>query len=148
MSHTGDLVRGVLQLLDTAGVGRYRPKTDPGPPWGDDEVALAANDLPAAPDRAVAVHAYDVSADSKLSESIKGLQVSMRGTRAWDDVEAIGDAVFDALQGLANHQLATGVYLELVTFQSGVPGGLDGNDRWEQVHNYYARTFRPSTHRT
>lgn len=143
MGFTVDLTRGLAEYLAAAGVGVVK---DTG--YLDSDLALVSKVLPQQPDRAVAIFPYPLTEDFSLSNSVTGVQFRIRGTTDPRDVENIGDQIFNVLHGRTSFDLSTGIHVVNAMFQSGAPGGLDGNSRWERLDNYYLTLHRPSQYRT
>lgn len=144
MAFTADLLGGLAQLLATRGVGTWKDTgvylvTDPNP------IVMSA--VPAAPDAVIVLSAYDVSSDPTQRHDLIGVQVRTRGTKDPRIVDALDDAVFDALQGLDDVTLSTGVRVLLAARQSSGPLGTDANGRHQRSSNYYLTAHRPSTNR-
>lgn len=143
MSFTGDLLDGVAQLLEDAGVGAYRATGA----YTAEETGIFLAGMPQTPDRAIVLATYDVADDASLSDSVIGLQVRCRGGSDPHDVETIAGAVFDQLHGRTAYQ-AGAVRVVQSLRQFGVPLGRDESNRWEHSGNYYLTVHRPSPHRT
>jgi hypothetical protein len=143
MSFTGDLLNGVGEYLQSCGVGAWRPT---GAAYTAGEVPIVRTGLPASPDLAVAIAAYDVMDDRFLNDSTVAVQVVCRGTRDVRDVETLTDGVFDALQGLTSTVLH-GVHVVQAYRASQALLGQDGNSRWQSSSNFYFDVARPTRHR-
>lgn len=143
MSFTGDLLNGLAQYLDDAGVGTYRPAGA----YAEGETAIVFAAMPPDPDRAIVLSDYPVTDDPSLSDSVIGIQIRTRGGVDPHDVTSISDALFDLLHG-ANAISFGPVHVVEIFRNSGIPMGRDENNRWEHSDNYYATVHRPSTNRT
>lgn len=144
MGYTRDALDGLATLLAGAGAGVYR---DSGA-YAAGEVGIVVGLVPQSPDRVVCLIPYPLTDDPTLSNSVMGLQVRTRSHTpdariAFDQA----DAVFDALQGLGDVDLAPGVRLHIATRTSGVPLGEDAQGRAEWSDNYQLTLDRPSAHR-
>lgn len=136
-----DLLDGLLQHLDTAGLLTYDPDGVTGDAFSDI--------MPAAPDEAVALALYGgAPVDSKLPYDEPSLQVRTRGgadprvarTRAW--------AIYGELNGLARAALPDGTWLVLCTAnQTPQTLGQDDLGRTEYVCNFSLTVHAPSAHR-
>ncbi len=141
---------GIALRLQAQGVGVWRPTTAYLP----DDVAITKTVLPQTPDQAIALAAYDVANAPSLSDTTLGLQVRSRGIRG--DVAggtSLGSLVFDALHGAHDFRLPSpdetpGVWVVQAMLRSSVSAGVDGNDRWSYIQNFYVDVHGPSPNRT
>lgn len=137
------LLTGLAELLDSAGVGTWSPGAPP--PAGD--VAITLIDLPQSPERIVCLTDYPIAADGRLQDVTIGVQVRVRGTTSPGVAADLRDGVFDALNGLGVTVLGTApdqVAVSAIDWQSELPLGPDQLGRHERVINYYVRCPRPS----
>lgn len=150
MSWTSDLLTGLAEHLAAQGVGTFNPtgvyasgqtgiyyavmppgdETDPG--W----------------DRAIVLTDYDPNGGNNSGDVAPRVQVRCRGLRN-DPLSAttIRDAVYDAIDGLA-HVTFGSVEVSGINHISGVPMGIDGNDRHERSDNYDIQARRVTALRT
>jgi hypothetical protein len=142
MSFMGDFLEGVAQYLDEAAVGSWRPDGA----YTAGEVPIVRTGLPAAPDRAIAVAAYDVTDDRVLNDSTLAVQLMFRGTRDIRTVEDLSDGAFDALHGLT-FTVLNGIHVVQAYRASQALIGQDSNSRWQSSSNYYFDVARPTRHR-
>ncbi len=145
MGFTTDLLAGLAQVLENAGVGAWRPD---GTAHTAAETPIVIASVPTAPDRVVVLTSYHVEADAVGNEDVIGVQARTRGTSDPRVVEDLDDAVFSAWQGLHSRTLTGGVRVTLVDFNSGAYLGVDSNGRHERSANYYVTAVRPSPNRT
>lgn len=138
-----DLLTGIGQLLDTAGVGKWLTAGT----YAADDVALTIDQLPSGHAQAVAMALYPVE-DSAGTDSIVGVQFWVRG-KPKDRLSSknIADSLFDALHGIESTTIA-GIPIIRVWRQSGANLGPDENDRQELSENYYVQLTRTGTHRS
>lgn len=144
MSATNDLMNGLIDHLVSTGVG---VKVVGTAVFQSTDTALVMETLPQTPDKAVAITIYPVTDDPTLSDSVAGIQIKARAPGP--DPQAVNDltdAVFDAFQNLSK-TLTTGIVIQQIARKSGVPLGLDKQMRRTRSENYYAKFWRPSTHR-
>ncbi|MFJ4847537.1 minor capsid protein [Streptomyces sp. NPDC088733] len=141
MGYTSDLVAGLAQLLDDAGIGAYRPN---GPPFTVGDTAIVLGNMPAAPDRVICLNPYPVE-DTGMPETITAVQFRIRCGADPTDVLDLADAVFDALDNRSRFTLGT-VPVDLAWRFSQLPWGADTVGREELTANYYLRTIRSQTH--
>ncbi len=140
MGFTVNLVTGLGELLDAAGVGSW------GGPWAAADTALVVDALPASPDKAVALTLYDVQ-DDATTDSIVGLQCRVRGSAgSRTDAKDILDVLFDTLHDLKNTTLG-GAPIVRIWKQSGTNLGPDSANRPEHTANYYIQLTRTGSHR-
>jgi hypothetical protein len=140
VGHTSSILTGLAELLDSAGLGVYRPDGV----YADDEVGIFLHRLPEAPDKAYAITPYPVE-DTGLTDVTDGIQIRMRAGPDPREVLDMADAVRDLLH-MRENTLAGGVRLALIWRQSQAPMGQDAHGREELTSNYYARSNRPSAH--
>ena len=120
MSFTTDLLTGLSTSLAANGI------TDP--------VFFKA--LPTSPDRCVAVTAYSSSDEAKVALSHIRVQFWFRGIANNSlDVDVLGDAVFDVLQGVEHVQMGT-AHVNQMLRVSSAQLGADANKRNERTDNY------------
>lgn len=136
MAFTSDLLTGLAQLLDDAGVGTYSPVAA-----STVEPAITVINLPPAPERVICLTDYPVSDDPSLADVIVGVQVRIRGTRDPLVASNIRDDVYDQLHGLAG-VIINGVPVAHIYRQSTIPLGPDGLGRYERTENYYVHASR------
>lgn len=143
MGFQADLLNGIGQLLETAGVGKWSPAGG----YAADDVMLTVDQLPTGHAQAVAMGFYPVE-DSAGTDSIVGIQFWIRG-KPKDRLssKSIADSLFDALHGIESTSIA-GIPIMRVWRQSGANLGPDGNDRQELSENYYLQLTRTGTHRS
>lgn len=143
MGNERDLLEGIAVTLAAAGVGAY-PKPVGG--YTGSQVPIYFGQLPAAPDRVIALNTYSPTDDPSLPYSRFRVQVMMRGAaNAARDVGDLADAVFGVLHNLQAVQMG-GVYVieALRTANSG-PLGTDDNGRMERADNYVFDVNTPVT---
>lgn len=140
MGHTSSLLEGLAQLMESAGLGVYRPDGV----YEDGEVGIFLHRLPEAPDKAYALTPYPVE-DTGLTDVIDGIQVRMRAGPDPREVADMSDAVRDALHNRRGDVLG-GVHVALIWRQSQAPMGQDTHGREEISSNYYLRSTRPGPH--
>lgn len=140
MGHTRSLLEGLAGLMESAGLGVYRPDGV----YEDGEVGIFLHRLPEAPDKAYALTPYPVQ-DTGLTDVIDGVQIRMRAGPDPREVSDMADAVRDLLHGRGDVVLG-GVRVSLIWRQSQAPMGQDEHGREQIASNYYARSARPSAH--
>lgn len=141
MGYTGDLIDGIAQLLQLAGVGVYRPN---GPAYASTDTGITVSTLPDAPNRLICLTPYMVD-DSDLTDALVGVQVRMRAGVNPLDLLALADAVFGQLHNRRNSVFGE-TSVALIWRQSEAPMGQDAHGRDERTANYYAQVTRTGAH--
>ena len=120
MSFTTDLLMGLSAHLAAAGI--------------NDPKFMKA--LPTAPDRCIALTAYSTSDEPKVAASKIRVQFWFRGiVNNSLDVDELGDAVFNILQGAENLTFGT-AHVAQILRKSSIQLGADANKRNERSDNY------------
>lgn len=140
MGHTSQLLTGLAELMESAGLGVYRPDGV----ITDGETGIFLHRLPEAPDRAYALTPYPVE-DTGLTDVIDGVQIRMRAGPNPVEVLNMADAVRDLLH-MRENTVFGAVRVSLIWRQSQAPMGQDAHGREELTSNYYARSNRPGLH--
>ncbi|WP_129307998.1 minor capsid protein [Streptomyces sp. L2] len=140
MSHDSDLLQGIAERLDTAGVGVY----DPDSALSADGTGIVLGKVPDGPDRVLGLTLYPVT-DDDSTDSVTGVQARMRAGVNPLDVIALADAVFDVLHNARSYTVH-GVWVEVSWRNSQSWIGQDTSGRQEIAANYYFRTVRSGTH--
>lgn len=94
----------------------------------------------------VTLATYAVSDDPTLSDSVLGLQVTIR-SRDFGKVLDISADVFNRFHGRPRSMLGA-ITLVSASRQSATRLGQDGSNRLGRSENYYLTIHRPSTYRT
>lgn len=117
-----------------------------GVPYTAGQIGIFIDRWPESPDGAVTITDYTVSDDMSLSDSVIGVQVTIRH-RDIRTVKAIADDVFNLIHG---HQAGMMGTITLVSARraSGTNTGQDSNERQGRIENYYLTVHRPSTNRS
>jgi hypothetical protein len=107
-----------------------------------DEVGIAAGDLPAEPDRAVAIRVYGFISDGQGDETVR-VQVRVRGfPHDLASCETVADAIRDRLSFLERVTIG-GYAVSGIFHDSGpVPLGTDENWRYQVTDNYLIHMVR------
>lgn len=141
MSNDVDVMTGLAQLLDDAGVGTYRPSGT----YAADETAIVFVKMPAAPDRCICITAYTYANWPDEPEDQQRIQIRCRGARNdMLDASRLRGAVYDQVHGLTNRNFGS-VHATQILQQSSVPMGVDDSDRNEFADNYTADVDVPAT---
>ncbi|MFF7553566.1 minor capsid protein [Streptomyces olivaceus] len=142
MSHDTDLFRGVAELLDAQGIGRY----DPAAVLPADTTGIVLGKVPDGPDRVLGLTPYPV-ADDDSTDSVTGIQARMRWGTDAAGLVALADDVFNVLHNRRSYAVR-GVRVEISWRNSQAWIGQDTRGRMELVGNYYFRTVRTGPHLT
>lgn len=104
--------------------------------YQESEVGIAAGDLPAEPDRAVALRVYGFASDGQGDESVR-VQIRVRGfPHDLASCEAIADEIRERLSFLERVTIG-GYAVSGVFHESGpFPLGTDENWRYQMSDNY------------
>ncbi|TMR91318.1 minor capsid protein [Nonomuraea basaltis] len=146
MTWTRDLLTGFAVLLGEAGVATWNPNGI----YADDQTALTIGGLPTSPDTAIALQVYGVGQagdDVEQPDSSVQMQVRFRAKSDPRVVDDLADGTFDAIHGLANVTLSTGVHVLLARRTLIAPLGRDSSGRWERADSFDLMVHRPSPHR-
>ncbi|MCQ1951619.1 minor capsid protein [Arthrobacter sp. zg-Y859] len=141
MSFEIDLLTAVGEYLGAKGAGRWLATGT----YKATDVAITIDELPATPDRGIAMSLYDVE-DTPGTDSVVGLQLWIRGAKNKTSAKETKDAVFDALHNLQAVTWA-GIPIVRIWRQSGANLGTDGNGRQEISQNYYIQLTRTGPNR-
>lgn len=147
-SWTEQLLTGLAELIDAAGVGRWEQDTV----LADGDVpAVCLIELPAEITNVICLTDYPVEDDPSTTDGIVGVQVRTRGGRNPLDARRFADGVFEALHGLHGFVLGElGPYPVTVAHiyrNSATPIGPDSQGRHERSENYYVHVNRASAGR-
>lgn len=139
MSH--DLLLGLAQAVDDAGIATYRPDTAYQP----DETAVVFDVLPAAPDRVLMLSVYHNADHPTIAIGRVRVQVWCRGlpNRALDAADLAWD-FFQVFHGLT-HQDYGSVHATQILRTSSVTLGQDDSRRPQQSDNYVIDACWPAT---
>lgn len=140
---SADLLGGLAALIAETGVGSWRPD---GSAYAPEEVPIALGALPGTTGRGIALALYGSADDQVHADSVRMVQVRLRGDSDIRTVDRMSDDLFDALHGRTRFTLA-GVPVIEAHRQSTALLGRDDNGRWERTDNYYLQTHTPTTHR-
>ncbi|MFC8584225.1 minor capsid protein [Streptomyces sp. NPDC057217] len=134
-----DLADGLARVLDDTGLLTY----DPTALSGDTFIGT----MPAAPDEAVALTLYDAGPTEARDDAVdQRLQVRVRGGRDPRISERRARAIYEALHGLTDVELADGTFLILIAARGlPAPMGVDSNRRHEHVVNFDVASASPIT---
>ncbi|MGW3191593.1 phage tail terminator protein [Streptomyces ardesiacus] len=140
MSHDADVLRGVAELLDVQGIGRY----DPAAVLPADVTGIVLGKVPDGPDRVLGLTTYPV-ADDDSTDSVTGVQARMRWGTDAAGLVSLADDVFNVLHNRRSYSLR-GVWVEISWRTSQAWIGQDTRGRMELTSNFYFRTVRSGPH--
>jgi hypothetical protein len=150
MSWTSDLVTGLAEHLAAQGVGTFNPTGVYTSGQTGIYFAVMPPGDPASSgwDRAIILTDYDPNGGNSSGDVASRVQVRCRGLRN-DPFSAvnIAAAVRDAIDGL-EHVTFGSVEVSGINHISGVPMGVDKNDRHERSDNYDIQARRVTALRT
>lgn len=141
---TTDLLTGVAQHLENAGVGAFTASGVPS----TTNATITIGQLPQTPDQIICLTDYQVDDNVALSDAVIGVQLRIRGTTDYRVATRLRQLCFDALHGLTRVTLGSGndmVQVVDIFRQSSAPLGPDSNGRHERSDNYYIRLNQPHT---
>lgn len=133
-----DLRELVAQLLEDRAGATFAPTYTSSDPWPIH--FRKTPDGSGVPDKVLVVSLYSVGAPYR-----QGVQVKVRGSRSSrTDAEDQAKAAERALHGLTGQSRGT-IAVELFTYLSTLPLGIDANGREELAVNFHAVTSDPGT---
>lgn len=149
MSWTADLLAGLAEHLDAAGIVDWRPPpTEYAEPYSGPIATL--RQLPEDPDSAVALSIYTSPAGDGTATVTVGVQLLWRGDANPLTVDGYSDAAWELLHEagrLTLGQPGHRVHLARVWRQSTADLQTDPSGRWLRSDNYYVIASRPTIHR-
>jgi Bacteriophage minor capsid protein len=139
-----DLLVGVAELLHAAGVGTWNG-LGAAAATGSTDTAITVRQTPPAPDRSITLTDYPVTSNARLTDTVTGLNVRVRGTGSPSTASAIAAAIYTALHARGRTALGTAPNVILISdayLQSEAQVGPDANGRAVRSINYYVRWNR------
>lgn len=141
MGATRDLLTGLAQMINDSGIAVY----DPSGVYTAGQTGIIFKNVPTTPDRVVVLTAVPFTDLTMVPAGLVLVQVRTRGLPNNPlDVDDLGDAVFDLLQGLRDQTFGT-VHIIQCLRKSSVPMGQDSSKRWERVDHMYTDLDFPAT---
>jgi len=141
MSVLRDIVVGVAQLIDGAGLAKFNPSGM----YADSDTGIIFKVVPAKPDRVVILTAVPMSDDISMPLGQVMLQVRTRGLPNNPlDVDDLGDSIFDLLQGRTGDVFGDTTVIQMRRTTS-IPNGQDAAERFERVDQLYLDIDYPPT---
>lgn len=140
MGFTEDLLTGMAEQLQTAGVGTWNPSGV----YSLGQTGITIRAIPQSPDRLITLADYVVDDFRGMADHTLGVQVRVRGLpRDPFDASNLADGVFDALHALSGVTWQ-GVPIVDCYRASHTSLGSDGHDRWSYSQNYLVDAMRPT----
>lgn len=137
-----DLAVGFATTIAGSGIGVYRSD---GSAYTAAETAIVFKDMPQAPDRVICLTPVPLTDETVLPQGLVLVQVKMRGLPGNAlDVDDLGDAVFDLMQGATNLVFGSTQVIQILR-NSSVPMGVDDSRRWLRTDHFYADLGYPTT---
>lgn len=140
MATTTDLLVGLAEHLDAAGVGTWSPSGI----FPDGVTAIVLRAVPPRPDRVVTLTAYTV-VNAPTGDAVQGVQVRTRAGGFPTNVDDLDDEIYQVLHS-AEGMVLGGVKVHKAWRQSQSPMGVDGDGRAMNTANYYLLLDRPTAH--
>lgn len=109
------------------------------------EIGIYLEVYPEVADTTVTLAEYTVSDDTSLSDSIVGVQVTIRSADRYK-LARIRNDLFNLFHGRHGGKIGTVTLISAVR-SSGTNVGQDTSDRLGRLENYYLTVHRPSPHR-
>lgn len=134
-----DLLVGVAELLQAQGAGTWNGLTA-AVTTTPTATAITIRQTTPAPDRSITLTDYPVTSNARLTDTLTGLNVRIRGTRDPSSASDIAGKVYTALHALGRATLGTAPNQVLVAdiyLQSAAQVGPDANGRAVLSVNYY-----------
>lgn len=141
MAATRDLLTGLAQMIHDTGIGVYNPSGA----YTAAQTGIIFKNVPTTPDRVIVLTAVPLTDMTMIPVGKVLVQVRTRGVPNDPlDVDDLGDAVFDLMQGLTNLSLGSTHIIQCLR-NSSVPMGQDASKRWERVDHMYLDLDYPPT---
>lgn len=141
MSYVKDLLTGVAQLLNDAGVGVYKATGA----YASTDRAIVFGDYPQQPNQCLVLNYTPAVLDVVSSEELGTLECHVRGAPgdSWDTVDTAA-ALRDALGGITQRAFGTANVIQLLHSNS-VPLSQDDLKRATQAETFQVNLETPST---
>lgn len=138
MATTTDLLTGLAQYLDNAGVGVWSPTGN----FTAGDTAITHKVMPSAPDTVIVLSPYTVE-NGPQGDTTQGVQIRTRAPGMPTAVDDLDDEIYQLLHHLEGLNLG-GVRVGMVWRQSHGPLGRDENNRWNATANYWLIITKPT----
>lgn len=139
-SFSTDLLAGVAQMLDDAGIATYNETGV----YTAGQVGVFFSVMPDQPDRCVVLEDYGVSDQIEQAMSTRGIQFRVRGDADPFPVKQMRDAIFVLFHNATRFALGS-VYVDQMYQHSSIALGRDQANRWIESLNFYADLDLPAT---
>lgn len=117
----------------------------PGVVYAESATSIHIDRYPQKAGGSVTITDYTVTDDPSLSDSVVGIQFTIKH-RDRNAVKAIAGDIFNRFHGRGRGMLGA-VTLVTSSRASGTNTGQDGNERQGRIENYYLTVHRPSANR-
>lgn len=138
MATTTDLLTGLAELIDAAGLGVWSPTGD----FTAGQTAITHKIMPSQPDRVIVLSPYTVE-NQIQGDTTQGVQVRTRAPGMPTAVDDLDDAIYQLLHHLEGLNFSA-VRIGMVWRQSHGPLGRDDNNRWSNTANYWLQIAKPT----
>lgn len=141
MAATRDLLTGLAQMIADTGIGVFNPSGI----YAATDTGIIFKNMPSKPDRCIVLTMVPLTDMTTIPVGKVLVQVRTRGLPNNPlDVDDLGDAVFDLLQGVTDVTLGSAHIIQCLR-NSSVPMGVDSAQRWERVDHMYVDMDYPPT---
>lgn len=130
MGWATDLLTGLAEHIDTAGIGTYDPTGTYDPASTTPVITFQA--LPDQPVTAIALSYFSPGGTGGVTAAI---QLLIRGTEDPTSPDALADALWTLLDN-ASGLLLGAVHVALMYRQTSAPLGIDSSGRWTRSDTY------------
>lgn len=138
MAQTTDLLTGLAELIDQAGLGTWSPTGD----FTTGQTAITHKVMPSAPDRAIVLTPYTVE-NMIHGDTTQGVQIRTRAPGMPTAVDDLDDEIYQLLHHIEGLNLGT-IRVAMVWRQSHGTLGRDDNNRWNSTANYWLTIAKPT----
>ncbi len=138
MGWTTDILTGLAQRIETAGIGNYEPSATYNPAATVPVITL--QQLPDLPVSAIALAYFSNGGTGGVTAAV---EITMRGDADPTSPDVIADAIWTLLDNAANLMLGA-VHVALMYRQVSAPLGRDAAGRWSRSDTYFLIADRPS----
>jgi hypothetical protein len=135
---TTDILVGLAERIDTAGIGTYEATAAYDPAATVPVITLQG--LPDLPNKAIALAYFSNGGTGGVTAAV---EITVRGDADPTSPDQIADAVWTLLDNAADFLLG-GVHVALMYRQTSAPLGLDAAGRWSRGETYFLIADRPS----
>ncbi len=131
MGWTTDILVGLAERLDTAGIGTYEASAAYDP--AATAPAITLQGLPDRPDKAIALSYFSSGGTGGVTAAV---EIAIRGDADPASPDGTADAIWTLLDNAADFLLGA-VHVALMYQQTSAPLGLDAAGRWVRSDTYF-----------